>query len=245
MQHSPSKKKEKVFEPFGQSMKYPKLVQKYLTRKNMNLNRAVEILRTPSRQFAKKEIHRLSELAKSQHNDFDLILSQSCNKKNLLLDEEKQIKSELSKKDIEIENPILDIKSIFTVPSKPKKRRRENEFILLKLHSDNDYVMQEQAVSMFEIESAESISFDEILKSTQELSHNEPETLFKEINNINFEGKEYCESDGLSFTQERSKSELKSELCDKENELLGDEFMEVEETRTPYIPPSFAKVFGD
>jgi len=250
---NPLAKHEKVFVPHVQNMKYPKLIQKHLARKNNNLSRAVEALRTPSRQFSKKEIRRLSELAKTQHNDFDWMVSQSSSKKRQLLDEERQIKSELTKKGIDIENPILDVLSVFTMPSKCKRRKKGRENMLPKM--DNDLLLEEepQPISMFEIVSEDKLSFAEMPKSIQdcslseEMSYTEPEMLFREINNLSslteFQMKE-IEKDNDSFSQ--YKNEVKIDLNDKENELLiGDDLMDTGENRAPYIPPSFAKVFGD
>lgn len=255
---------ESLFAPHQQSAKYPKLIQKHLARKNSNLGRAVEALRTPSRQFSKKEIRRLSELAKTQHNDFDWMVSQSSSKKKQLLDEERLIQSELSKKGIDVENPVLDISSVFVMPSKCKRRKRERESMGAKFCGDpSDFLLQEdpQAVSMFEVSSEDKLSFPDIPKSLHdcsihEMSYTEPEILFKEINNLGAVGefhvkelekeKGMYESDGLSFSQERCKGELKVDLGDKENELLiYDDPMETGENRAPYVPPPFAKVFGD
>ena len=247
------------FVPHIQSSKYPKLIQKHLARKHSNLNRAIEALRTPSKQFSKKEIRRLSELSKKQQDEFTQMISQSSNRKSQLNEKEIKVKSDLSLKGIDLENPILDIEQIFDLPSKSKRRRHDMGSIISKLSQNSSVIPPQensQIISMFDPEKSDRSLLSEIDRNLQENDEAlsiMPETLFKEISNLNLmtdlevkETKPSRENDEMSFTEEMYKSDSKSYICDKENDsFMDDDLGEVNEIRPPYVPPSFAKVFGE
>ena len=250
------------FVPYFQSVKYPKLIQKHLARKHSNLTRAVESLKTPSKQFLKKEIRRLSELSKKQEDEFNHLVSLSSSKKRKLFERETHVQSELSQKGIDLENPILDIGKVFALPSKSKRRKHDTGNFISKLSQESsDFLPQEnsQMVSMFDPEKDDKLPFSEIDRNLQvndEVSYLEPETLFKEINTLNIvteldikesiKEKSYDYNDEKSFTHEMYKSDSKSDISNKENDsLMEEDLSETNENRVPYVPPPFAKVFAE
>ena len=117
------------FIPHAYVLKYPKPIQKHINKKNSNLGKAIEGLKTPSKQFAAKEARRLSELSKNQNDAYLEMVWQSSSKKKKLFEEEWQIKSELIRKGVEIDNPVLDVKKVFVLPEKHKRKKNDRENI--------------------------------------------------------------------------------------------------------------------
>ena len=73
-----------TFVPHLQYKKYPKPIKNNIGSKTSNLKRVIQTLKTPLKKSHKKEIHRFSELAKMQKEEFDKMVSNSISKKKQL-----------------------------------------------------------------------------------------------------------------------------------------------------------------
>jgi len=199
------------FQPYQNVSKYPKLIQKQISRKNSNIAKALDMMKTPSKQFCAKEIRRLSELTKNQLEKCAEIGCTSSSKKKRLFDNERLIQSELTKKEIDIENPGLDVNRVFMLPTKYKRRKHENESGInnrmsdpisdfSKSHDDFTEIYEKNNITE-EMIQCEKVTGVEIKENNYEESkgmsdftsndenftytkYAEPEILFREIQNM-------------------------------------------------------------
>lgn len=237
------------FAAYRRSGEYPRAVQKHLARGSANVGRTVKSLRLPSRQFFRKELARLSRLSKTQQAEFVLVLSRSSCCKEQLREEERNIQSELAIKRVNLEDSALDIESVFLLPTRCKRRKWERS---LEQNEESSGIPEEVgSVSMFSVE--------DIGEQKQEIGGNsasiedmlcfEPETFFREIDNLDcaeeLPMKEITSRKALDesdfFTQDTNFAQEILELDEKENEML----VERDDSKAHYVPPPFAKVFGE
>jgi len=231
-----------AFIPYSQSKLYPKSIKRQLARKNSNLAKAIKTLKAPSRQLFRKEVNQLSKLGKAQETEFDKILSQSSSKQEALKQEENLILTELTRKRVNIEDPSLEVRSVFMLPSKSKRKKWENKSIEQSREVSKNMIAEElQSVSMFttEVVEVKKQVYEESSKNginMEEILYFEPEILFREIDNlecIDMSMKELIKNEDFNFPEEIFQQN------DKENEVF------IEDSIEPYIPPPFARVFRD
>lgn len=233
------------FSPYSHSELYPRLIRKHLARKKSNLGKAIRTLKTPSRQLSKREINRLSELGKVQQAAFKRLLSCSSIKQTELKQEESVLQAELIKKRVKMEDPLFDIENVFLLPSKCKRKKCEHKSS--EQGKEEDVIGKEaQSVSMFSTEAVEvkEEAVEELNRSEvnmEDILYLEPEMFFREIDNLDCVDLSLRELDKKEFNDDFIFEEEIGQEGEKENELL----VEDNSTKAPYVPPPFARVFGD
>ena len=201
----------------------------------------------------------MSELAKSQKNTLNEITNQSASKKKKLFDEELNIQSELSIKGIRIEDPVLDVKKVFALPSRYKRRKQEgncspdSDFSKNSMTSGYDIEKTIRQNTEFENNFISNIScFYSNVSELHMEKFNEPELLFKEIQNI--QPTQVMQEFNLSF-KEKTNSDFEYMEFGKENDANASHYEETFESAyngnaairaaQPYVAPPFAKIFNE
>ena len=252
------------FKAYLMQNRFPKPIQKHVHRKLIHMDRLLQAVKTPSKQLSGKETRRMSELTKSQLSAYYNVLNQSSNKKKRLHDEERHIQSELTRKGIEVEDPVLDVKKVFALPVRYKRRKHEtnkesatdslsdfskNTLSCADLTEENkeDFVKLEDISPFSAVEVNENAEpcfscDEEVMRPTK---FNEPELLFREIQNIQALQIQECIGSKENGTNFDNCFEV-----DKENgqAMLGDlsEFEDLSDTaHAPYVAPPFARVFSE
>lgn len=231
------------FNPYSRSELYPRVIRKHLTRKNSNLSKALKTLKTPSRQLSRREINRLSELGKIQQAAFKRLLSCSSIKQKELKQEESVLQSELAKKRINMEDPLFDIKNVFILPSRCKRKKYEHKSS--EQGKGEDVIGKEiQNISMFSTEAVElkKEAFEELNKNEaniEDILYLEPEMFFREIDNLECMDLTLRELGKEEFNDDFILEEEIDQEDEKENELLFEE----NSSKAPYVPPLFGRAF--
>ncbi len=243
---------------------YPKQIQKHVNRKMLNMEHMLEVLKVPARQMCGKEARRMSELSKGQSDAYNRLVHGSAHKKRKLLDDETSIKSALTEKGIEVENPVFDVRKVFTLPVRYRRRRPNEDKGTVSEFSCNT----QSAPSAEDGSCPLGVPFDISPKlpgpenvgcEEHPLAEKfaEPELLFREIRNI----QQTCQTaqeteltpmqcggckEGFGDAFENFAGGIEACELDKENNEMGrgEELLELS-GQTPYVAPSFARVFSE
>jgi hypothetical protein len=243
IEQSDSQASPKIF-PHEMQMLYPKHIQKHINRKSLNMKRLIQTLKTPSKHSCGKEAKRMSELAKFQESLYYKLEVQSSNKKRRLMEEEKEIQTELSDKGIEIENSNCDISKVFSLPIRQKaQKQKENQspLIVLKqepIHEHDKEIIR--AINFAEEDKIDCFREVEDFNYEEELINNGNECglIFKDIQNT----QSYNEDILKSTPQQKLQFLEKLTGEEKENDVFRQE--EENEYSLGYCH-SFAKVFHE
>ncbi len=226
------------FHPHLMQSMYPKLIQKHVNRRMLNMERALQTLRVPARQLCGRELRRMSELSREQAEVCRRMLHKSAHKRLKLLDHENLTRSELCGKGIEVENPVFDVKKVFALPARYKRRRERNDPVsdFSCAPKSSQQPMENPAVEIT-VDSTTEVACPAAEAENGNSKFAESELLFREIGNI---------QTGQEPLIQCGKEELELDLeLDKENRG-GEEFMELDaNAQAPYVAPSFAKVFSE
>lgn len=127
---TPFKKNDQVYySPHTLKMFYPKSIQKQVCKMPADINKVLNHLTVPEERFVEYNLKLQDQLSERQNNTFKYLCDNFKQLQNNLSKEEAWVSLQLRKKRIDVENPDLDVQSVFNFQKKKKVFRKKRKYM--------------------------------------------------------------------------------------------------------------------